>query len=58
MNRSCHFGTLMDLCHVKHSELPPEQRKYKGRVVLRGDTIKDETGFYAVFSEQGHQLPT
>ena len=27
--------------------------KYKGRLVLRGDTVRDETGFYAVFSEQG-----
>ena len=28
-------------------------RKYKGRIVLRGDNVKDEEGFYAVFSEQG-----
>ena len=27
--------------------------KYKGRVVLRGDTVKDDTGSYAVFTEQG-----
>ena len=43
----------MDLCHEKHSELPPDQRKYKGRVVFRGDQVKDETGYFAVFSEQG-----
>jgi hypothetical protein len=51
--RSVHFGTLMDLCHVKHSELPPDQQVFKGRVVFRGDQVKGETGFYAVFSEQG-----
>ena len=27
--------------------------KYKGRVVLRGDTVKDDSGSYAVFTEQG-----
>ena len=31
-----HFGDLMALCHEKPSELPPELREYKGRVVLRG----------------------
>ena len=28
-------------------------KKYKGRVVLRGDIVKDITGSYAVFVEQG-----
>ena len=28
-------------------------KKYKGRVVLRGDIVKDDSGFYAVFTEQG-----
>ena len=27
--------------------------KYKGRVVLRGDIVKDDSGSYAVFTEQG-----
>ena len=27
--------------------------KYKGRVVLRGDIVKDDLGSYAVFAEQG-----
>jgi len=48
-----HFGSLMDLCHEKHSELDISMRKYKGRVVFRGDQVKDEDGFRAVFSEQG-----
>ena len=26
--------------------------KYKGRVVLRGDIVKDDSGSYAVFTEQ------
>jgi hypothetical protein len=48
-----HFANLMDLCHVKNSELPEAMRKFKGRLVLRGDNVKDEDGFYAAFSEQG-----
>ena len=28
-------------------------KKYKGRVVLRGDIVKDDAGSYAVFTEQG-----
>ena len=45
----------MSLCHEKHSELQrsEDKREYKGRVVLRGDQIRDETGHFAVFSEQG-----
>ena len=29
------------------------EKKYKGRVVLRGDTVRDNSGHFAVFSEQG-----
>ncbi len=43
----------MDLCHLKHSEKSQAWWKYKGRVVFRGDQVRDEAGFYAVFSEQG-----
>ena len=53
MKVSVHFGKLMDLCHLKHAELAPELQKYKGRVVFRGDQVKDETGLSAVFTEQG-----
>ena len=28
-------------------------KKYKGRVVLRGDVVKDDSGSYAVFTQQG-----
>ena len=43
----------MDLCHLKNSELEPQFHKYKGRVVLRGDIVKDDSGAYALFTEQG-----
>ena len=43
----------MDLCHLKKSELEPRFQKYKGRRVLRGDIVKDDSGSYAVNTEQG-----
>ena len=52
-NNKVHFASLMDLCHQKNSELEPQFHKYRGRVVLRGDTVKDDSGAYAVFTEQG-----
>ena len=36
-----------------NSELEPKFQKYNGRVVLRGDVVKDDSGSYAVFTEQG-----
>ena len=48
-----HFASLMDICHLKNSELEAKHQKYKGRVVLRGDIVKDNSGSYAVFTEQG-----
>ena len=41
----------MDLCHLKTSEMEPQFQKYKRRVVLRGDVVKDDSGSYAVFIE-------
>ena len=51
--RKVHFASLMDLCHLKNSELEPKYQKNEGRVVLRGDIVKDDSGSYAVFTEQG-----
>ena len=48
-----HFVSLMDICHLKNAELETKHEKYKGRVVLRGDIVKDDSGYYAVFTEQG-----
>ena len=51
--RTVHFASLMDVCHIKNSELEPRFQKYNGQVVLRGDIAKDGSGSYAVFTEQG-----
>ena len=48
-----HFASLMDICHLKNAQLEAKHLKYKGRVVLRGDIVKDDSGSYAVFTEQG-----
>ena len=43
----------MDVCHLKNSELEKKHQKKKGRVVFRGDIVKDDSGSNAVFTEQG-----
>ena len=48
-----HLASLMDICHLNKAELEAKHQKYKGRVVLRGDIVKDDSGSYAVFTEQG-----
>ena len=41
--KTVHFASLMDICHLKNSELEPKFQKYKGRAVLRGDIVKDDS---------------
>ena len=48
-----HLASLMDTCHLKNAELEAKHQKCKGRDVLRGDIVKDNSGSYAVFTEQG-----
>ena len=43
----------MDICHLKNADLEAKHQNYKGRVVLRGNIVKDDSGAYAVFTEQG-----
>ena len=51
--RKVHFDSLMDICHLKNADLEIKHQKYKDRIVLRGDIVKDDSGSYAVFTEQG-----
>ena len=46
-----HFASLMDICHLKNAELEAKHQKCKG-LVLRGDIVKDDSGSYAIFTEQ------
>ena len=44
-----HFASLMDIRHIKNAELEQKFQKSKGRVVLRGDIEKNDSGVCAVF---------
>ena len=37
-----HFASLTDICHLKNAELETKHQKYKCRVVLLGDIVKDD----------------
>ena len=39
-----HFASLMDICHLKNAGLEVKHQEYKGRVVFRGDIVKDDSG--------------
>ena len=43
----------MDICHLKNADLKPKLQKYKSRVVLCCDIVKNDSGAYAVFTEKG-----
>ena len=45
-------GKTVLFCHIDGS-LSLQELGYTGRVVLRGDVVKDDSGSYAVFTEQG-----
>ena len=45
-----HLGDLMSICSIKHWE-SEELRRYKGRIVFRGDSVKDQWNATAVFQE-------
>ena len=50
-NSIVHFGRIFELCHEKHSELPVDRRKYKGRVVFQGNNARDQDNKWAIFQE-------
>ena len=53
MGAKVHFASLMDIFHLKNAELETKHQKYKGRGVLRGGIVKDDSGSYAVLTQQG-----
>ena len=46
-----HIADLLTLCGIKHYELEPSKWKYKGRIVYRGDRIRDSEGNIILFQE-------
>ena len=52
-----HFAELMALCFLKNAELEKHLQKYKGRLVLRGDNIRDKDGPRRFLLSKGPGLP-
>ena len=52
-NKPICFGSVRALCLEKHSALELVDLEYKGRVVFRENIVRDNDGYYAVFSEYG-----
>ena len=48
-----HFASINGHMSSENAELEAKQQKYRGRVVLRGDIVKDDSGSYAAFTEEG-----
>ena len=50
-----HVGMIFGFCVEKGSELPQghSQRKFKGRVVFRGNQVRDEDHYLATFQDMG-----
>ena len=48
-----HFITALQFCSQIYSYASSDENSCKGRVVLRGDIVKDDSGSYAVFTQQG-----
>ena len=51
-SKKVHFASLMYFCHLKNAVLQKNDQKYKGRDVLRGDIVEDDSGSYAVFTDK------
>ena len=54
--KKVHFATLPDIFHLKNAELEQKFSKNKGRIVLRGDIVKDDSGAHAVFTKHGNLI--
>jgi len=46
-----HLGQLMSICSEKFAELAEHLRVLKGRIVFRGDIVKDQDGAAAIFQD-------
>ena len=55
-----HVGIIFEICVEKGSELDPSdpQRKYKGRVVFRGNDVRDQNNDWAIFNNMSSQPAT
>jgi hypothetical protein len=56
--KEVHMGMLYEICVEKGSELAPDQRKYKGRVVFLGNQVKNQNWEAAMFQDLGSSPAT
>ena len=52
-NEQVHLGYLFGICVEKNSEMSPELRKYKYRVVFQGNRVVDQNYEAAIFQDLG-----
>eukprot|EP00435_Cladocopium_sp_Y103_P013784 s3013_g3.t1 len=45
------IAEVLTQCGIKHHEMSPEHHRYKGRIVYRGDAIRDEHHQYVLFED-------
>ena len=51
------IAEVLTLCGIKHHEMSAEHHRYKGRIVYRGDAIRDERHQYVLLEDtQPRQL--
>ena len=49
-----HFASLMDICHLKNAEFGSKSTKNtKINLYYKKNIVKDDSGSYAVFTEEG-----
>ena len=48
-----HVASQMDICHFRMPNWKQSNKNTKGRIVVRSDIVEDDSGSYAVFTEQG-----
>eukprot|EP00959_Pyramimonas_sp_CCMP1952_P462825 9483892-Pyramimonas_sp.AAC.1 len=51
ISKPTHFANTLELSAVKHDNLLLEAHMFMGRVVARGDSVKNEGGLAAAFAD-------
>ncbi len=57
-HQTIHWGMLFAICVEKGSELAEKDRKFKGRVVFRGNDVKNQNWETAMFQDMGSSPAT
>ena len=52
-----HIGSMLEMCYLKHSELPEERQEFKGRGVVLGDRSVISTAWLLYSKPWRHHQP-